>query len=227
MIKAVLFDLDGVIVDTASDHFRAWKSLAQELEIHIDEAFNERLKGIGRQASLEIILEYGKREKEFTKEEKKVLSKRKNERYLNLITRLGPSDIFPGILELLEELEKEDILAVITSGSRNASKVLKYLQLQDAFHSVVNLEEVEQGKPHPDIFLKGAELAGTAAFECVAIEDAPNGIDAIQRAGMCAIGIGDPDILSQADAVYQDTKDLTLDSLNQVYERWRVSKGLV
>ncbi len=224
MLKAVLFDLDGVVVDTAFDHFKAWQTLAKELDIQIDESFNERLKGVGRLKSLEKILAYGNRENDFTEEEKRVLMDQKNEMYLSSIRRLSPLDILPGIPELLEDLENENISAVITSGSRNAPKVLKYIQLKDAFDGMVDVEEIERGKPYPDIFLKGAQLAGAVSFECAAIEDAPNGITAIKAAGICAIGVGDPDVLTEADKVYTDTKLLTLDSLKKVYASWKTGK---
>lgn len=221
MLKAVLFDLDGVIVDTAADHFKAWQTLAKELDIHIDASFNEKLKGLGRFASLEKILEYGSREKDFTEDEKISLTDRKNEMYQDFITRLSPSDIHSGIIDLLEDLENESIPAVITSGSRNASKVLDYIELKDAFDDIVNLEEIERGKPYPDIFLKGAQLAGAEPWECVAIEDGPSGITAIQKAHICAIGVGDSELLTKADAVYSDTRFLTLDSIRRVHARWK------
>lgn len=224
MLKAVLFDLDGVIVDTASDHFKAWQSLAKDLGILIDASFNEKLKGVGRLESLEKILEYGGREKDFTLEEKKVLTDQKNEMYLEFIQRLEPSDIFPGMSQLIEELKNARIPAIITSGSRNALKVLEQLRLQDAFYGIVNLDEVEQGKPYPDIFLKGAELADVEPSACVGIEDATKGIEAIQSAGMCALGVGDSKILSAADMIYSDTRNLTLASIKEVFINWKMNK---
>jgi len=200
IIKAVLFDMDGVITDTAEYHYVAWKQLAEQLDIEIDKEFNEQLKGVSRMESLERILRHGNRQNDLTTEEKVVLATQKNEQYVKLLDNVTPKDVYPGIRELLLELRAADVRAVVASASKNAPQILKSLKLTEFFDYVVNPDEVDYGKPAPDIFLRGAEVVGVAPEYCVGIEDAQAGIEAIKAANMFAVGIGEEDILKPSGA---------------------------
>jgi beta-phosphoglucomutase len=218
MLKAVLFDLDGVITDTAEYHYMAWKQLASEIHIEIDREFNEMLKGVSRMESLERILRHGQRERDFTPEEKQELATKKNKQYVQLLEQVTPSDVYPGIRELLLELKTSGIHAVIASASKNAPQILRSLQLTDLFDYIVDPDEVAQGKPAPDIFLRGAEAVGATAKDCIGIEDAQAGIEAIKSAQMIAVGIGDEALLtaSGADVVLPTTEKLSLPFLKSL-----------
>jgi beta-phosphoglucomutase len=210
-IKAVLFDLDGVITDTAEYHYIAWKQLAEQLGIEIDKAFNEQLKGVSRMESLERILRHGNRQNDLSTEEKVAFATQKNEHYVQLLDNVTPQDVYPGIRELLLELKAANVRAVIASASKNAPQILKSLEITEFFDYVVNPDEIEYGKPAPDIFLRGAEVVGIAPKYCIGIEDAQAGIEAIKSANMFAIGIGEERVLrpSGADIVLPSTETLS------------------
>lgn len=214
-LKAIIFDLDGVITDTAEFHFQAWRNMAKSIKIEINREFNEKLKGIGRMESLEKILEFGGVSDEYTDEDKKKLTDSKNEEYVKLLVNLNPEHIYPGIKELLEELRKRNIKIGLGSASRNAPTILKQLEITSYFDVVVDPATVEKGKPAPDIFLKAAEELGVAPEECIGIEDSEAGIDALKQAGMFAVGVGTKHVMEQAgaDLVVEDTKDLLFGEL--------------
>lgn len=216
-LQAVLFDLDGVITDTAEYHFQAWKQMAANIGIAIDRDFNETLKGISRMESLERILTHGKCEHRFTMEDRIALAKEKNDHYVSLLANLSPNDTYPGIWELLVKLQENQIPAVVASASKNAPQILKSLCLGELFQVVVNPDGIP-GKPAPDIFLKGARAVGADPAYCIGIEDAQAGIQAIRAAGMYAIGIGDKELLIAAGAqsVHPDTSTLNFDLLLEV-----------
>jgi beta-phosphoglucomutase len=211
IIKAVLFDLDGVITDTAEYHYVAWKQLAEQLGIEIDKAFNEQLKGVSRMESLERILRHGNRQNDLSTEEKVAFATQKNEHYVQLLDNVTPQDVYLGIRELLLELKAANVRAVIASASKNAPQILKSLEITEFFDYVVNPDEIEYGKPAPDIFLRGAEVVGIAPEYCIGIEDAQAGIEAIKSANMFAIGIGEEQVLrpSGADIVLPSTETLS------------------
>lgn len=213
-LQTVLFDLDGVITDTAEYHYLAWKRMADQIGIEIDRDFNERLKGIGRMESLERILVHGKKVEEFTSEQREQLAKSKNDHYVSLLIHLTPEHTYPGIKELLDQLREHEIPAVLASASKNAPQILASLQLADKFQYIVSPDGIP-GKPAPDIFLKGAEAVGADPSYCIGIEDAQAGIEAIKAAGMYAVGIGEHDLLQSAGAniVYNRTSQLNLSSL--------------
>lgn len=208
MIKGFVFDLDGVLTDTAEYHYLAWKELAEGIGIHIDRKFNENLKGIGRMDSLERILAYGNKEKEFTEEEKNVLAAKKNDHYRSLIQSITEKDLLPGIPRFLKELKGAGMSLALASASKNGPIIIEKLGIADEFDTIVDPAGLKKGKPDPEIFLTGAEQLGLAPQECVGIEDAESGVEAIKGAGMFAVGIGDHDILSKADVVYASTKEL-------------------
>lgn len=219
MLKAVLFDLDGVITDTAKFHFLAWRDLGAELGVTVDEAFNEELKGVSRIDSLERILAFGGLADKYSTAEKEALCTKKNDHYLELIQEMTPADILPGILPLLEELREAGLKAIVTSASKNAPGILELLQVKDYFDGIVDPASVAAGKPAPDIFLAGAELAGAKPAECIGVEDAASGVEAIKAAHIPAIAIGDAKVLAQADRVLADTSDLSLAVLRDTWEK--------
>ena len=213
MTKGVIFDLDGVIVDTAPFHYLAWKETADKLGIQIDEEFNESLKGIDRYNSLQKILEFGNVALE--EEEKERLMKEKNDRYLELLEKLNEESILPGIESFISELKKNGYKLALASASKNAPLILKKTGLYEYFDNIAEPGSV-RAKPFPDIFLKGAELLGLEVSECVGIEDSYAGIQAINDADIFSIGIGDFEILSDADLNLKSTDFLTLELINNI-----------
>jgi len=218
MLKAVLLDLDGVITDTAAYHYLAWKELASEIGVEIDLEFNEQLKGVSRMESLDRILRHGGKAHAFTPAEKLTLAAKKNAQYVALLEQVTSADIYPGIRELLNELKAAGIYKVLASASKNASQILASLGIAGDLDYIVDPDEVAQGKPAPDMFLRGAAVVGAAPEECIGIEDAKAGIEAIKAAGMIAVGIGDESMLgaSGADVVLPATDGLSLSFLRSL-----------
>lgn len=217
-MKAVLFDLDGVITDTAKFHFLAWRDLGAELDIEVDEAFNEELKGVSRIDSLERILAQGGVADKYSSAEKEELCVKKNAHYLELIKEMTPDDILPGIIPLLDELKTAGIKMIVTSASKNAPGILDLLQVRAYFDGIVDPATVKAGKPAPDIFLAGAQLAGADPADCVGVEDAASGVEAIKAAGIVAVAVGDEQVLALADRVLPSTADLSLAVLQEAWE---------
>jgi beta-phosphoglucomutase len=198
-LGAVIFDLDGVITDTARYHYLAWQKIATELGIYFDEQINERLKGVERLRSLEIVLE--KTKKQFSEAEKSWWADRKNEYYKELIATMTPAEIAPGTRELLIALKEKGIKIGLASVSKNAMTVIQKLQIKDFFDYIADAVQIKKGKPDPEIFLTVAKNLQTEVIECIGVEDAVAGIKAIKAARMYAVGVGDPLILSEADDV--------------------------
>ncbi|MFC4347975.1 beta-phosphoglucomutase [Kordiimonas lipolytica] len=197
--KACIFDLDGVITDTAHYHFLAWRRLAQSLNIPFDEEDNHRLKGVGRMESLAYILDKGART--VSDDELASLAHQKNKDYQDLITGISPTDLLPGILDAFAWLKSHGWLVGLASASRNAPQVLAGLKITEQFDYVADAGAIPNGKPAPDIFLDVAKAFGLSASQCVGVEDAVAGITAIKSAGMYAAGIGDAAVLTEADIV--------------------------
>ncbi|UMR32087.1 beta-phosphoglucomutase [Massilia sp. MB5] len=197
--KAVIFDLDGVITDTARYHYLAWKRLAETQGVHFDEAFNEHLKGIDRMGSLELILASAKRS--YSQDEKLALADEKNEHYKELIATMSPADLLPGAVQALDACRAAGMRIGLASVSRNAFTVLDRLGIRGKFDYVVDAATIAKGKPDPEIFLKAARELGVPPAECLGVEDAVAGVASIKSAGMWALGIGSPQTLEQADAV--------------------------
>ena len=187
MIKAVIFDLDGVIVSTDDCHYEGWKKMADEEGIYFDKTINNRLRGVSRMESLEIILE--RAEKEYSEEEKLQLAERKNGYYKEFITKLTPADILPGAMNTLEELRANDIKVAIGSSSKNTPVILKQIGLSDYFDAVSNGNNITNSKPDPEVFLKAADMLGIPYNECMIVEDADAGIEAGNRAGMKTVSV--------------------------------------
>jgi len=187
MIKAVIFDLDGVIVSTDDCHYEAWKKMADEEGIYFDKTINNRLRGVSRMESLEIVLE--RAEKEYSEEEKVQLAERKNGYYKEFITKLTPNDILPGAMENLEELRKNGIKIAIGSSSKNTPIILKQIGLENYFDAVSDGNNIKNSKPDPEVFLKAADMLGISYGECMIVEDADAGIEAGKRAGMKTLSV--------------------------------------
>ena len=187
--KALILDLDGVITDTARFHFLAWKALADSLGFHFDEHDNERLKGVSRMRSFEIILEINGALDRFTEEEKEAYCTKKNDLYKEFISTMTPADVLPGIPELLARAKSEGVPVAVASVSKNAPAVLAALGLTDAFDYVADAAKVTKSKPDPEIFTVCADALGVPCADCVGIEDAQAGIEAIHAAGMKSVGV--------------------------------------
>jgi beta-phosphoglucomutase len=197
--KAVIFDLDGVITDTAHYHYLAWKRLAESQGVHFDQAVNENLKGIDRMGSLELILASSARQ--YTQAEKLALADQKNRHYQQLIATMSAADLLPGAVAALDAVRAAGLRIGLASVSKNAFTVLERLGITDKFDYVVDAATIARGKPDPEIFLKAARELGVAPADCLGVEDAVAGVASIKSAGMFALGIGQPSVLTQADAV--------------------------
>ena len=198
-LRGVVFDLDGVITDTAHYHFLAWQRLAQSLGLPFDEAFNETLKGIDRMGSLDRILAQGPAT--YTPQQKLALARQKNEHYVELISTMDSSQLLPGAQALLLELRSNGIRTALASVSRNAPMVLNRLGITHLFDHVVDVAMIERPKPDPEIFATAAARLGLPVDSCIGIEDAVAGIASIKGAGMYAVGVGDAAVLHEADEV--------------------------
>jgi beta-phosphoglucomutase len=211
MIKACIFDLDGVIVDTAHYHFLAWRRLAKELGIDLSEKENEKLKGVSRMQSLQIILDMGKIA--ISKEKKESLSDRKNEWFREYIEAMKPNEIFPGVKELIALLRKKGIRIALASSSKNAPRVVELLGIQKLFDVLVDGSMIIDTKPDPEIFMLTAQKLNIAPKDCVVFEDAEAGVEAAIRAGMKCVGVGSEN-LSKANKVVKKTADFKVEDLN-------------
>lgn len=198
---AFLFDLDGVLVDTAVFHFQAWRRLTQELGFDIDEEFNETLKGISRMDSLDRILSHGN--VNLSQQEKEEYAKRKNDWYLELVNQMTPNDVLPGVEEFLQIAKQEGIKIALGSASKNAFIILEKTNILHYFDALIDGNHVSKSKPDPEVFIKGAEALQVPFEKCVVFEDAFAGIEAAKAANMFAVGIGKPDILYNADVVIE------------------------
>jgi beta-phosphoglucomutase len=198
-MRAAIFDLDGVIVDTAKYHFLAWKRLANSLGFDFTQADNERLKGVSRTRSLEILLEIGGLEMD--EKAKAQLAARKNDWYLESISKLNSSELLPGSTEYLQIIRNRGIKTAIGSASKNTPLILDRLKIRPLFDAIVDGNQASKAKPDPEVFLLAAEELGIPPSSCVVFEDAEAGIQAALNAGMGAIGVGKPSSLQEADIV--------------------------
>ncbi|OPJ64205.1 beta-phosphoglucomutase [Clostridium oryzae] len=210
-IKACIFDLDGVIVDTAKYHYLAWKRLADEFGFDFTEEQNERLKGVSRMKSLDILLEIGGLAVD--DQTKLELAEKKNEWYREYISKMTKEEILPGAKEFLEVLRLKEYKIALGSVSKNAMTILGNVDLINKFDVIIDGNKVTKAKPDPEVFLSGARELGVPPEKCVVFEDAQAGIEAAINAGMHSIGIGDAKILGKADYVIPSLKQMTLDRL--------------
>ncbi|MFD1849352.1 beta-phosphoglucomutase [Oceanobacillus bengalensis] len=209
--SAFIFDLDGVITDTAEFHYLAWKQLADGLGVTIDREFNEQLKGISRMDSLEKIVALDPALGGLSADEKERLATEKNEHYIKLIAEVTPAHILPGMESLLKDIQAHGIKIALGSASKNAKMVLEQLELTDYFDYIVDAAQVSKGKPDPETFTTAADYFGFAYADCIGVEDAEAGVEALKRAGMFAVGVGLS--LSEADYIVADTGTLHFDSV--------------
>ena len=210
-IKACIFDLDGVIVDTAVYHYKAWKRLANELGFDITEEQNEKLKGVSRMHSLDLILQWGGVTK--TDAEKEELATRKNNWYVDMITKMTPDEILPGAEEFLQSCIDAGLKTALGSASKNSTTILEKVGIAHFFNVVIDGNKVSKPKPDPEVFLKGAEELGVPPANCVVFEDAIAGIEAAINGGMKAVGIGSPDVLTKANLVVSGLDKMTIEKL--------------
>jgi beta-phosphoglucomutase len=213
-ISACIFDLDGVIVDTAKYHFLAWKRLTDQLGIDFTEEDNERLKGVSRMASLEIILEIGKLKLDESR--KLEYATLKNNWYIEYISKMTPAEILPGCLDFIKELRSENIHIAIGSASKNTPMILEKVGIRDLFEAVSDGNIIRNAKPDPEVFLKAAEMLAVKPQDCVVFEDAVAGVQAALNAGMMCIGIGSPGILTKAHFVVPGLYEMNLTKLRNL-----------
>lgn len=213
MKKGFVFDLDGVITDTAKYHYIAWKELAAEIGIEIDLKFNEQLKGISRMDSLERILTLGNKNDAYTEVEKEALATKKNTHYVQLLQSLTPDDLLPGVKTFLDEAKAKNIPCAIASASKNAPFILDKLGVMQDFDTIVDPATLKKGKPDPEIFIQAALALGIEPAEAVGFEDAQAGIDGIKAAGMYAVGVYSGEELHGADMIVEKLTDLNIDEL--------------
>lgn len=211
-VKGCIFDLDGVIVDTAKYHYIAWKRLAEELGFEFTIEDNERLKGVSRMQSLDILLQIGK--KDFSDNVKKELAEKKNNWYVEYISKIDKSELLPGVEEFISKLKSAGIKIALGSASKNSMIIMNNLGIVKYFDAIIDGNKVNKAKPDPEIFLCAARELGLEPSECVVFEDAEAGIEAASRAEMRSIGIGSPDILKKAGRVIPGFKDITIDIID-------------
>ncbi|WP_412988902.1 beta-phosphoglucomutase [Pediococcus siamensis] len=219
-MQGVLFDLDGVITDTAKFHFKAWSRLAKEkLNVELPKSFESDLKGISRLDSMNRILKFAGLEAQYSDAEVNQFAQAKNELYLNEISKLTQADILPGIENLLDELAANGVKLSVASASKNAPFILEKLGLRQQFDAIANPAKVNHGKPAPDIFIEAANQIHVDPEQCVGIEDAKAGVEAIKAAGATAVGVGSTMDLNEADVVVADTSKLTYAVLEEAFEK--------
>ncbi|MEK3701236.1 beta-phosphoglucomutase [Paenibacillus sp. FSL R10-2199] len=214
-IKACLFDLDGVLVDTARYHYIAWRELAEKLGFVFTEHDNERLKGVSRAASLNILLEIGGIE--LGEDEKARLAEQKNNRYVEYIAKMDSSEILPGALDFLKECREHGIKVALGSASKNAMTILNNTGLTPYFDAIIDGTHTSVAKPDPEVFLLGAQAVNIAPEHCVVFEDAEAGVLAATRAGMRSVGIGSPETLGAANLVVPSLQQISVAALRESF----------
>lgn len=217
-LKAVVFDLDGVLTDSAKYHYQAWKMLADKLGISFDEEYNEKLKGVSRMESLELILQNGNAQDKYTQEEKVAMATEKNEFYKQLLHQITPEDVLPGIHDFLEQLKAVGIKTAVASVSHNAPFILERLELDKYFDYICDAAQVPRAKPFPDIFLSAAQNLGVEPANCIGVEDAQAGIQAINAAGMMSAGVGTESQMQEAKLILPSTAKLELGMLKEYFQ---------
>ncbi|KQS46543.1 beta-phosphoglucomutase [Flavobacterium sp. Leaf359] len=200
--KAFIFDLDGVIVDTAKYHYLAWQKIANQLGIEFTPEHNEELKGVSRVRSLELILQLGKIEA--SQEDKDKWLTQKNEDYLSYLVDMDNSELLPGVLPVLRYLKERKQLIALGSASKNARPILEKTGIIHYFDAIVDGNDVSNAKPDPEVFLRAAELLNTAPENAIIFEDSVAGIQAANIANMTSVGIGEAKILHEADYIFPD-----------------------
>lgn len=214
--KGFIFDLDGVIVDTAHFHFKAWKKTADELGFNLTEELNEKLKGVSRIASLQKILEWAN--VTISQEQFNKMTYEKNEDYLEYVRKMTKDDILPGVYDFIENLKQSGYPIALGSASKNAMHILERVELLKMFDAIVDGNSVTKAKPDPEVFLNAAKLLNVNPQDCIVFEDSEAGIQAANIANMTSIGIGDPSILFEADYCFKDFTEIDTDILSKLID---------
>lgn len=222
MLKGLIFDLDGVITNSAKYHLKAWNDLAKSLGIDLPAKASDELRGRSRMDSLELILRYGHKEDAYTPEEKQALAAKKNKAYQEAIKTMTKADILPGIEKLLADAKKAKLKMAIASASLNAPKILTQLGLLDEFDQIVDPSKLHRGKPDPEIYQQAQKLLNLQADEVISFEDAASGVASIKAAKQFAVGIGDKAVLKAADLVVSSTAELDLAKLKAAFTEKKV-----
>ena len=217
-LKAILFDLDGVLVDTSELHANAWAEMARKEGVEPPADIKDQVRGISRMESLKIAL--GDAMANYTDEQLTALATWKNERYLDMVKHLAPSDLLPGVLELFADMEANGVKIVLGSASKNAPLVLGYVDIVDRFDAIADGTCYTRGKPHPDVFWTGAKMINAAFNECIVVEDAQAGIKAALDGGFVAVGMGDSVAETDAHLLINDLRDVTVASLRELHAKF-------
>lgn len=217
-VEAVIFDMDGVLTETSREHFKAWKQLAETLGFALPDKINDMVKGISRMESLEIVLKQGGMSNCFNEVQKQELAASKNEIYQSLISKFTKENLCDGAMDLLISLKQNRIKIALASVSKNAPFLLKAMEIEQYFEAVADPSKIEHGKPAPDIFLLAAKMLEVKPENCIGIEDAFAGIEAIKAAGMHAIGIGSREVLYNCDTVVPGLGDLDVEFLQSLID---------
>mgnify|MGYP003117773359 CR=1 FL=1 len=212
--KGVIFDLDGVIVDTAKFHFLAWRKLANDLGFDFTKAQNEQLKGVSRVESLKKILEWG--ELELSKTEFKRQMALKNENYLSYVAKMDEDEILPGVQKVIDYLIENNVPFALGSASKNARNILKKINLLEKFDAIVDGNDVSKAKPDPEVFLIAAGKINIKPENSIVFEDSVAGVQAANNANMMSIGIGEKEILGEADYVFNDFTEIDIDFIKKL-----------
>lgn len=213
-IKACIFDLDGVIVDTAKYHYLAWKEIAEELGFCFTKEDNENLKGVSRMDSLNILLKIGGISLDEAR--KLELAQKKNKYYLNYISKMNGNELLPGVLNFIKQIREKGLKIALGSVSKNSMTILNNLKIASYFDIIIDGNKITHAKPNPEVFLKGSEELDLLPSACVVFEDSKAGILAAKNAGMYSIGIGSKSILEEADIVIQSFNDMTYERLLEI-----------
>jgi beta-phosphoglucomutase len=211
MIKAVIFDLDGVIVSTDEFHYQGWQRLADEEGIYFDRKTNERLRGVSRLESLEIILE--KADRNYSREEKTKMAERKNNYYRDLLRTLTPDDVFPGVKEMLKELKDKGIKIAIGSSSKNTPSILQKIGMETSFDAVSDGNQIRKSKPDPEVFLLAASKLKIPPDQCLVVEDADAGVEAAINAGMKCLAVGSASTNPKAHLRANNLNEITVEQI--------------
>jgi beta-phosphoglucomutase len=215
--KAFIFDLDGVIVDTAKFHFLAWKKLADSLNINFTHEINEQLKGVSRVRSLEIILSQGN--VQASQEDKNNWLVQKNEDYLAFVRKMDKSEILPRVEEVLQFLKTNNQYVVLGSASKNARPILEKVNILHYFDALVDGNDVTNAKPDPEVFLQGANQVQVVYKDAIVFEDSVAGIQAANVAGMTSVGIGEKEVLHESDFCFRDFTEMSNDFIMQLINK--------
>jgi len=214
VIKACIFDLDGVLVDTAKYHFLAWRRMAKEIGYDLTESANEKLKGVSRTRSLEIILELAG--VSLSEAEKQKMADQKNAWFMEYILNMKADELFPGVKTVLTQLRQDGIKVALASSSKNAETVIKILGIQDDFNAVVDGTMIVHTKPDPEIFLLAAKKLHLQPSECIVFEDAESGVEAALHAGMKCVGVGNRDQLHRANIIVNAVREFDFKQLQKL-----------